>query len=50
MIEDIMICKFVAEHQTLRLQEANWDAGILEYNCGASHPVRISMQAQLQMR
>jgi len=29
MIEDMMICKFVAEHQTLHLQGSNSDPGIL---------------------
>ncbi len=33
MIEDVAICKFVAEHQTLRLQESNSDSGILERDC-----------------
>jgi hypothetical protein len=34
MIEDMMICKFVAQHQTMHLQESNADPGILENDCG----------------
>ena len=50
MIEDVVICKFVAEHQTFYLQESNSDPGILcarSANCTQSG---ISMQAQSQMR
>ena len=34
MIEDMMICKFVAEHQTVHLQESNSDPSILENDGG----------------
>jgi len=34
MIEDMMIRKFVAEHQTVHLQESNSDPSILENDGG----------------
>ena len=52
MIEDMMIWKLVAEHQTVHLQESNSDPSILENDGGHVRAnriqSRIAMQAQLQ--
>ncbi len=52
MIEDMMTCKFMAEHQTGHLQESNSDPSILENDGGHVRAnriqSRIAMQAQLQ--
>src|ERR1700738_1749060 len=52
MIEDMMIWKLVAEHQTMHLQESNSDPSILENDGGHVRAnriqSRIAMQAQLQ--
>jgi hypothetical protein len=49
-----VICKFVAEHQTLHLQESTSDPGILQRHCAHVAQIApspgISMPAQLQMR
>jgi hypothetical protein len=46
MIEDMMICKFVAEQQILRLLESNSDPGILEHNCGQVALIASSPESQ----
>jgi len=48
MIEDMMICKFVAEHQTVHLQESNSDPSILENDGGHVRANRIQSRIAMQ--